>query len=85
MEESTSMPINAKALIEFKKVIEADDDFKKIALDLRVPNRAVCLGTEMSPEEHVELLAFLNKNINVFARSTSDLIGVSKNIIKHRL
>jgi hypothetical protein len=30
-------------------------------------------------------LAFLDKNINVFAWSTSNLIGVSKDIIENRL
>jgi hypothetical protein len=50
-----------------------------------VPNKVVCLGIETSPEEQVELLAFLNKNNDVFAWSTSDLIGVSRDIIEHRL
>jgi hypothetical protein len=54
-------------MIEFKKAIEAKGDFKKVALDPRIPNRAVCIGIETTPEEHVELLAFLDKNSDVFA------------------
>jgi hypothetical protein len=50
-----------------------------------VPVRAVCLGIETSPEEQVELLAFLDKNNDVFAWSTFDLVGVSGDIIEHRL
>jgi hypothetical protein len=33
----------------------------------------------------VELSAFLNKNSDIFAWSTSDLVGVSKDIIEHLL
>jgi hypothetical protein len=39
----------------------------------------------MAAEEKVELLAFLDKNNDVFAWSTSDLIGVSRDIIEHKL
>jgi hypothetical protein len=33
----------------------------------------------------VELLQFLDKNCDVFAWSTSDLIGASKEVIQHKL
>jgi hypothetical protein len=39
----------------------------------------------MSPEEQVELLQFLDKNSDVFAWSTSDLIRVSREVIEHKL
>jgi hypothetical protein len=39
----------------------------------------------MTLEEHEELLVFLNKNSDSFTWSTSDLIGVSRDIIEHRL
>jgi hypothetical protein len=39
----------------------------------------------MALEEEEELLAFLDKNNDVSAWSASDLIGVSRDIIKHRL
>jgi hypothetical protein len=45
----------------------------------------MCIGAEASQEEQVELLAFLDKNIDVFVWSTSDLVGVSRDIIDHRL
>jgi hypothetical protein len=44
----------------------------------------VCLSTETAPEQQVEFLAFLDKNSDVFAWSTSDLVGVSRDIIEHR-
>jgi hypothetical protein len=78
-------PINVEALTKFKKAIKTDGDFKKVALDHRVPHRAVLLGTETSLEEHAELLSFLDKNNDVYAWGTSDLIGVSRDIIEHIL
>jgi hypothetical protein len=56
-----------------------------VALDPKVPDRTICIGTEMSPEEQAELLQFLDKNSDVFAWSTSDLVGVSREVIEHKL
>jgi hypothetical protein len=70
---------------KYRPTIEANGETKKIPLDPRVPDKAVLLGMEMSPEEEAELLAFLDKNSDVFAWSTSDLIGVSRDIIEHKL
>jgi hypothetical protein len=39
----------------------------------------------MSPQEQAKLLQFLNKNSDVFAWSTFDLVGVSREIIEHKL
>jgi hypothetical protein len=83
--QQTEYPFKQEASVEFKKVIEAEGDIKKVALDPRVPDRAVCLGTKMSPQELVELLEFLDKNSDAFAWSASDLVGVSKEIIEHKL
>jgi hypothetical protein len=71
--------------VEFKKAIEAEGDFTKVPLNPRVPDRTVCIGVEMSPEEQAELLQFLDKNNDVFAWSTSDLIGVSREVTEHKL
>jgi hypothetical protein len=56
-----------------------------VTLDPRVLDRIMCMGAEMSPEEQAELLQFLDKNSDVFAWSTSDLIGVNRDIIEHKL
>jgi hypothetical protein len=58
--------------------------FKRVSLDPRVPDRAMCIGTEATQQEQVKLLAFLDKNSDVFAWSTSDLVGVSRDIIEHQ-
>jgi hypothetical protein len=71
--------------VEFKKAIEAEGHFKRVALDPRVPDKVVCIGMEMSPQEQAELLQFLDKNSDVFVWSTSDLVGVSREVIEHKL
>jgi hypothetical protein len=78
---SPKQEISAK----FKKAIEAEGDFTRVALDPRVPDGTMCIGAEMCPEEQAKLLQFLDKNNDVFAWSTSDLIGVSREVIEHKL
>jgi hypothetical protein len=56
-----------------------------VTLDPRVPGKAVCIGTEMSPQEQVEVLQFLDKNRDIFVWSTFDLVGVSREVIEHKL
>jgi hypothetical protein len=70
---------------EFRKAIEAEGDFTRLALDPRVPYRTVCIRAERSLEEQAELLQFLDKSSDVFAWSTFDLIGVSREVIEHKL
>jgi hypothetical protein len=48
-------------------------------------DRAVMIGAHLSPEEENKLIQFLNKNKDVFARSTKDLQGVDRDIIEHTL
>jgi hypothetical protein len=62
-----------------------DGNFKKVPLDPRVYDRAVCLNSETGPKDEAKLLAFLDKNSDVFVWSTSDLVGVNKDIIEHMM
>jgi hypothetical protein len=71
--------------IECRKFIEAEYELKKVPLDPRVPDKTVCIGTEANQQDQVELLSFLDKNNDVFAWSISDLVGVSRDVIEHRL
>jgi hypothetical protein len=57
----------AKARNRVKIVIEAECDTKRVILDPRVPDKAVLIAQDLSPEEEVELLSFLDKNSDVFA------------------
>ena len=54
-------------------------------LDKHLPDRQVTISAALEPEEECELLEFLNKNKDVFAWSASDLRGVSRDIIEHKL
>jgi hypothetical protein len=75
----------AEPLVEYKNIIEAEGEFKKVPLDPRVSDKTVCIGTEASQEEQTKLLSFLDKNNDVFAWSALNLVGVSRDVIKHRL
>jgi hypothetical protein len=70
---------------EYKNIIEVEGEFKKVPLDPRVPDKTVCIGAEASQKEKTKLLSFIDKNSDVFAWSTLDLVGVSRDVIKHRL
>jgi len=45
----------------------------------------VTINATVEPEEEKELLEFLRKNQDVFVWSASDLRGVNRDIIEHRL
>jgi hypothetical protein len=73
----------AQPLTECRKFIEAEGEFKKVPLDQRVPDKMICIGTEANQQDQTKLLSFLDKNSDVFAWSTSDLVGVSRDVIEH--
>jgi hypothetical protein len=68
-----------------RKAVEADCETKRAPLDPRIPNRIVLVRRYLSPREEAELLSFLDKNSDVFAWSTSDLVGVSRDIVEYKL
>jgi hypothetical protein len=45
----------------------------------------VTISQDLTPEEEKDLLSFLDKDNDVFAWKTSDLTGVSRDIIEHKL
>jgi hypothetical protein len=75
----------AQHLIECRKLTDTEGEFKKVSLDPRVLDNTVCIGTEANQQDQAELLNFLDKNSDVFAWSTSDLVGVNRDVIEHRL
>jgi hypothetical protein len=68
-----------------EKAIEVEGEFQKVPLDLRVTDKIVCIRTEVSKQEQAEILSFLDKNSDVFTWSTFNLVGVSRDVIEHRL
>jgi hypothetical protein len=43
------------------------------------------ISQDLTSREEAELLSFLDKNNDVLAQRTSDLMGVSRDIIEHKL
>jgi len=70
-----------KEKVTFNEVCEV----KRVPLDKHLPDKVVMISATLSEEEERELLDFLNKNKDVFAWSASDLRGVSRDIVEHRL
>jgi hypothetical protein len=64
---------------------EEDCQVKKVPLDKHLHDKLVTIRVSLEEQEEKELLEFLIKNKDVFAWSTSDLRGVSRDIIEHRL
>jgi hypothetical protein len=67
------------------RLIDPECEIKTVPLDPRVPDKTVTISQDLTPEEEKDLLSFLDKNNDVFAWKTSDLIGVSRDIIEHKL
>jgi hypothetical protein len=68
-----------------KLAIEPECETKRVMFDHRVPDKVVMVSQDLSSSEEVEMLSFLDKISDVFAWQTSDLIGVSRDIIEHKL
>jgi hypothetical protein len=85
LDQSEQPSLKHETSPEFEKAIEAKGGFTRLALDSRVPDKTMCIRAEISLEEQAELLQFLDRNRDVFAWSTSDLIGVSREVIEHKL
>ena len=68
-----------------KTDLKDQEETKSVALEDAIPDRKVFIGGNLSKEEEVDLVETLAKNKDVFAWSTSDLKGVSKDIIQHSL
>jgi hypothetical protein len=65
--------------------IELECKIQTIPVDLRVLDKMVTISQDLAPSEEEELHLFLDKNSDVFAWKTSDLMGVSRDIIEHKL
>jgi hypothetical protein len=48
-------------------------------------DKIVTICQDLSLEKETELLSFLNKNSDVFTWTTSNLTGLSRSIIEHKL
>ena len=58
---------------------------KKVPLCEDVPDRKVTIGKGLEKIEDARLIQFLQNNQDVFAWSSSDLRGVSREVMEHEL
>jgi hypothetical protein len=50
-DQQVEWPVSKEAMAEFKKAIEDEGDFRKVGIDPRVPDKAVCLSSKTSLEK----------------------------------
>jgi hypothetical protein len=74
-----------EASTDTKTAIKPECETKRVPLDPRVPNKKIMISQNLIAEEETKLLLFLDKNNDVFTWKTSDLMGVSRSIIEHKL
>nr|GEZ54071.1 reverse transcriptase domain-containing protein [Tanacetum cinerariifolium] len=57
----------------------------KVALDPNFPDQEVAIGGTLSAKGHTELCSLLKENLDIFAWQPSDMTGVPRSVVKHRL
>ena len=72
-------------MLKGKIDLKDQEETKTLLLEDAVPDRKVMIGGNLLEEEEAELLETLAKNKDVFTWSTSDLKGVSRDIVQHSL
>jgi hypothetical protein len=68
-----------------KTNLESEDETKKVPLDEEEPDKKVIICANLERGEEEQLMQVLIKNKEVFAWSASDLKGVSRDVIQHKL
>jgi hypothetical protein len=65
--------------------IEPEHETKRVPIDLRALDETVMISQDLTSREEAKLLSFLDKNSDVLMWKTSNLTGVSRDIIEHKL
>ncbi|XP_074359652.1 uncharacterized protein LOC141699695 [Apium graveolens] len=63
----------------------AVEDTIPILVDPNDPSKVLRIGSNLSPDLREDLARFLRENLDVFAWSHSDMIGIDPNVMCHRL
>ncbi|KAM1643554.1 hypothetical protein ACFX2K_013362 [Malus domestica] len=69
----------------FTQQAQPTEELEKVSMLKDYPNRMVKIGTTLSPPIRLALIFFLEENAEVFAWSYKDMLGISPEIINHRL
>ncbi|GJU39296.1 reverse transcriptase domain-containing protein [Tanacetum coccineum] len=70
---------------EMPKGVEAHHENLKVALHPNFPDQEVAIRGMLSAEGRTKLCSLLKKNLDIFAWQPSDMTGVSRSIVEHRL
>ena len=68
-----------------KSELQAIEELEEVNIDPQNPSRMVKLGKNLCGERKAELIKFLQENLDVFAWSHEDMVGISSSVIMHTL
>ena len=68
-----------------EKTLEIIEKLETIELVEGSPEKTTQIGTNLSPETREGIVSFLKDNLDVFAWSHEDMLGIPASIIQHRL
>ena len=68
-----------------EKEEERMEALETVELVEREANKTTKIGTTLSPEMRTRLIRFLKENLDVFAWSHEDMLGISPKFIQHKL
>ncbi|GKV11062.1 hypothetical protein SLEP1_g22348 [Rubroshorea leprosula] len=61
------------------------EDVEEVQIDDMDPTRKTQIGTWLSPDERTDLIAFLRANKDVFAWTSTDMMGIPTSVSQHKL
>ena len=70
---------------EDKSKLQAIEELEEVSIDPKDASRVVKLGKNLDADRKAELITFLQENLDVFAWSHEDMIGISPSVIMHTL
>ncbi|GJZ22268.1 hypothetical protein Tco_0559307 [Tanacetum coccineum] len=83
------IPAECTAVITSSKEVPKEAEVRpknfKIALHPNFPDQEVAIGGTLSTEGRTELCSLLKKNLDIFVWQPSDMIGVPRSVVEHRL
>ena len=70
---------------EDRSELQAIEELEEVNIDPKDPSKVVKLEKNLCNKRKAELLRFLQENLDVFAWSHEDMIGISPSVIMHTL
>ena len=70
---------------EMRVVVEPTEALENISLDEDNPEKSTRVRADLEEKIKKDLISFLRENIDVFAWSHEDMLGIDPSVITHRL